>query len=172
MTMRMEKTRMPIGSRRRRPIGNFFRKPSTRQLTSLLVVQMMTVQSKSRAESTRDAIKERELDQMAATPLAARRRMFTITLICTVSLRKHAWDSVLTLIAHLACLADFARLLRSSSGRKGSKSSPLLPNGPRSSATPSPSTSRGFILSTMSSASEETTMSTSAQSSRRSFCSS
>ena len=80
--------------------------------------------------------------------------------------------SVLTLIAHLACLADFARLLRSSSGRKGSKSSPLLPNGPRSSATPSPSTSRGFILSTMSSASEETTMSTSAQSSRRSFCSS
>lgn len=84
MTMRMEKTRMPMGSSRRRPIGNFFRKPSTRQLTSLLVVQMMTVQSRSRAESTRDAIKDRELDQMAATPLAARRRMFTTTLICTL----------------------------------------------------------------------------------------
>jgi hypothetical protein len=48
----------------------------------LLVVQMITVQSRSSAESTRDAIKERELDQIAATPLAARRRTFTMTLIC------------------------------------------------------------------------------------------
>jgi len=81
MTMMMEKTKMPIGSRRRRPMGNFFLRPSIRQPTSLLVTQMMTVQSRSKAESTRDAIKEREFDQMAATPLAASRRMFTMTLI-------------------------------------------------------------------------------------------
>ena len=81
MTMMMEKTRMPIGSRRRRPMGNFFLRLSRRQPTSLLVTQMMTVQSRSKAESTREAIKEREFDHSAATPLAASRRMFTRTLI-------------------------------------------------------------------------------------------
>lgn len=89
MTMMMEKTRMPMGSRRRRPMGNFFLRLWRRQPTSLLVTQMMMVQSKSRAESTRDAIKERELDQMAATPLAASRRMFTITLISDSSAGVH-----------------------------------------------------------------------------------
>jgi len=81
MTMMMEKTRIPIGSRRRRPMGNFFLRLSMRQPTSRFVTQMMMVQRRSRAESTRDAIKERELDQIAATPLAPRRRMFTRTLI-------------------------------------------------------------------------------------------
>lgn len=81
MTMMIEKTRIPIGSRRRRPMGNFFLRLSMRQPTSLLVIQMITVQRRSRAESTRDAIKERELDQIAATPFAPRRRMFTMTLI-------------------------------------------------------------------------------------------
>jgi hypothetical protein len=42
---------------------------------------MMTVQRRSRAESVRDAIRERELDQIAATPLAARSKMLTATLI-------------------------------------------------------------------------------------------
>lgn len=42
---------------------------------------MMSVQSKSRAESTSEAIKDREFDQMAATPLAASKRILTMTLI-------------------------------------------------------------------------------------------
>lgn len=79
--MMMEKTRIPRGSRRLRPTGNFFLSLSSRQPTSLLVVQMMTVQRRSSAESTRDAIKESELDQIAATPLAASRRTLTATLI-------------------------------------------------------------------------------------------
>lgn len=79
--MMMEKTRIPMGSRRLRPMGNFFLRVWRRQPTSLLVVQMMIVQSKSRAESTRDAIKDSEFDQMAATPLAASKKMLTRTLI-------------------------------------------------------------------------------------------
>jgi hypothetical protein len=81
MTIRTEKTRMPIGSRRRLPTGNFFLSFDKRQPTSLLVVQIMMVHSRSRAESTSDAMRERELDQMAATPFAAKRNMFTITFI-------------------------------------------------------------------------------------------
>jgi hypothetical protein len=41
----------------------------------------MSVQSRSRAESTRDAIRDRELDQIAATHFAASRRMLTSMLI-------------------------------------------------------------------------------------------
>lgn len=82
--MIMEKTRMPMGSKRLRPIGNLFFRAFRRQPTSLFVVQMMIVQSKSRAESTRDAIKDSEFDQMAATPLAASRRMLTRTLIWVI----------------------------------------------------------------------------------------
>jgi hypothetical protein len=77
----MEKTRMPIGSSRLLPTGNFFLSFERRQPTSLLVVHIITVHNRSRAESTSDAMRERELDQMAATPLAARRRILTITLI-------------------------------------------------------------------------------------------
>ena len=79
--MMMEKTRMPRGSRRLRPTGNFFLSLSRRQPTSLLVTQMMTVQRRSRAESTRDAMRESELDQIAATPFAANRSILTQTLI-------------------------------------------------------------------------------------------
>jgi hypothetical protein len=81
ITIMIEKTRIPMGSRRRRPMGNFFFRLCKRQPTSLLVVQMMMVHSKSSAESTRDAISDKELDQIAATPLAASRRTFTRTLI-------------------------------------------------------------------------------------------
>jgi hypothetical protein len=77
----MENTKIPRGSRRLRPTGNFFLSLSRRQPTSLLVVQMMTVHRRSSAESTRDATRESELDQMAAMPFAASRRMLTATLI-------------------------------------------------------------------------------------------
>ena len=84
MTMMIEKTRIPRGSKRFRPTGNFVLSLASRQLTSLLVVKMMTVQSRSNAESTSEAIRERELDQMAAMPFAARRRILTKTLIYAV----------------------------------------------------------------------------------------
>lgn len=78
----MEKTRIPSGSRRRRPIGNFFLRLVRRHPTSLFVVQMMMVQSRSSAESTSEAIRDNELDHRAATPLAASKRILTMTLIC------------------------------------------------------------------------------------------
>lgn len=77
----MEKTRIPIGSRRLRPTGNFFLSFESLQPTNLFVTQMMTVHSRSRAESTRDAMSEREFDQRAATPFAANRKILTMTLI-------------------------------------------------------------------------------------------
>ena len=52
-----------------------------RRETSLLVVKMMRVQRRSRAESTREAMREREVDLRVARDLAARRRMLAITLI-------------------------------------------------------------------------------------------
>lgn len=58
MTMMMEKTRMPRGSRRRRPTGNFLRSRLILHPTSLLVVQTMTVQRRSSAESTSEAIRD------------------------------------------------------------------------------------------------------------------
>lgn len=60
MTMIMEKTRMPRGSRRLRPTGKVFWSLSKRQLTSLLVDQTMRVQRRSSAESTKLAMRERE----------------------------------------------------------------------------------------------------------------
>jgi hypothetical protein len=41
------------------------------------------VQRRSSAESTKDAMRESELDQIAATPLAPSKRMLTITLTCS-----------------------------------------------------------------------------------------
>lgn len=77
----MENTRMPIGSRRLLPTGNFFLSLFRRHPTNLFVVQMMTVHRRSSAESTSDAMSEREFDQRAATPFAANNRMLTKTLI-------------------------------------------------------------------------------------------
>lgn len=51
------------------------------QETRRLVVQIMRVQRRSRAESTREAIREREEEKKTATILAARRRMLARTLI-------------------------------------------------------------------------------------------
>jgi hypothetical protein len=58
----MEKTRIPIGSRRLRPTGNFFFRRFSFQPTTLLVLQIISVQRRSRAESTRDAMSEREFE--------------------------------------------------------------------------------------------------------------
>ena len=77
----MLKTRIPRGSRRRRPTGNLCCRRFIFQATSLLVVKIMRVQRRSRAESTREAIKEREVEEKAARHFAARRRMLAITLI-------------------------------------------------------------------------------------------
>ena len=79
--MMMEKTRIPRGSRRRRPTGNLCCSRRIFHWTSLFVVQMISVHSRSRAESTREAMSESEEDAKAATILATRRRMFAITLI-------------------------------------------------------------------------------------------
>ena len=79
--MMMEKTSIPRGSRRRRPTGNLCCSRRIFHWTSLFVVQIIRVQSRSRAESTREAMSEREDDPNAAMTLAVRRRMFAITLI-------------------------------------------------------------------------------------------
>ncbi len=56
------KTRIPSGSSRRRPTGNLCCRRVRFQATSLLVVQIIMVQRRSRAESTKLAIKLREED--------------------------------------------------------------------------------------------------------------
>ena len=80
--MMMEKTRIPRGSSRRRPTGNLCRSRRMFHWTSLFVVQMMRVQSRSRAESTSEAMREREEDAKAAMTLAMRRMTLAMTLIC------------------------------------------------------------------------------------------
>ena len=77
----MLNTTMPRGSRRRRPTGNLYCRCLIFQATSLLVVKIMRVQSRSRAESTSEAIREREEEWTTAMHFAARRRMLAMTLI-------------------------------------------------------------------------------------------
>ena len=79
--MMMEKTRIPRGSSRLRPTGNLCCSRRIFHWTSLVVVQMIKVHSRSRAESTREAMSEREEDAKAAMILAMRRMIFAITLI-------------------------------------------------------------------------------------------
>lgn len=76
----MEKTRIPSGSSLFLPTGKRVRRESRRQLTSLFVVQTITVQRRSRAESVSDAISERDEEKNTATTLAARRAMLANTL--------------------------------------------------------------------------------------------
>ena len=83
MTMMMEKTRIPRGSKRLLPTGNFLRSFLILQPTSLLVVQTINVQRRSRAESTSDAMRERDEEYPAAMPFAASRMMLATTLIST-----------------------------------------------------------------------------------------
>lgn len=89
----IEKTRIPIGSRRLLPTGNFFFSLDNRHPTNLLVTHIITVHRRSSAESTSEAMSERELDQMAATPFAASKRMLTITFICTGVSTEFEWNS-------------------------------------------------------------------------------
>ena len=79
--MMMEKTRIPRGSSRRRPTGNLCCSRRIFHCTSLFVVQIIKVHSRSRAESTSEAMREREEDAKAAVILAMRRIMLAITLI-------------------------------------------------------------------------------------------
>ena len=91
--MIMEKTRIPRGSSRRRPTGNLCCKRRIFHWTSLFVVQMIKVQSRSRAESTREAMSEREEDVTAAMILATRRRMLAMTLIYRESVESFTKES-------------------------------------------------------------------------------
>ncbi len=84
----------------------------------------MRVHKRSSAESTRDAIREREEEAKAAMILAARSKILATTLI---------------LIAHFALFSPVLRFSRSSSGNRGSMSPPVFFSAPPSSATPSPS---------------------------------
>lgn len=79
--MMMEKTRIPSGSSLRRPTGNLCRSFRILHCTSLLVVQMINVHKRSKAESTKEAIKESDEEPNAATILAIRSITLATTLI-------------------------------------------------------------------------------------------
>lgn len=72
---------MPSGSSLRRPTGNLCRNFLILHCTSLFVVQIISVHSRSSAESTNEAIKERDEEPAAATTLAMRRMTLAATLI-------------------------------------------------------------------------------------------
>lgn len=72
---------MPNGSNRRRPTGNFALRLDNFHCTNLFVVQIINVQRRSRAESTREATSESEDEKKTAPILARSKRMFAITLI-------------------------------------------------------------------------------------------
>ena len=55
------------------------------------MVQIMRVHRRSRAESTREAMREREEEVNAAAILAARRRMLAITLILGMLAEEGVW---------------------------------------------------------------------------------
>jgi len=126
--MMIEKTRMPSGSRRRRPTGNLCCNLRILHCTSLLVVQMIEVHRRSRAESTRDAMSESDDELKAAMTLAMRRTTLAITLIyCTSVLPWSLRERIrqVTLMAHFALLSPFRLCSRSSSGSRGSMSPPF-----------------------------------------------
>lgn len=152
--MMIENTTIPNGSSLLLPTGNFCFRLWIRHETSLCVVKMIAVQSRSSAESTKEAISDREDEYPAAMPLATRRRTFAATFM---------------LIAHLALRRPMRRFSCSCSGRKGSTRPSLSCNAPPPSAIPSPLSSLGSKLSMMSSDTALTIAFTSSQSSRRSF---
>jgi hypothetical protein len=77
----IEKTKIPSGSSRRLPTGNRERSFPNFHWTSLFVVQIIKVQRRSSAESTREAIKERLIEKKTAHILAISSRTFARTLI-------------------------------------------------------------------------------------------
>ena len=79
--MMMENTRIPSGSSRLRPTGNLCCNFRVLHWTSLFVVQMINVHKRSRAESTKDAISERDEELNAAMILATKSIMLAITFI-------------------------------------------------------------------------------------------
>lgn len=76
----IEKTRIPSGSRRLRPTGNLCCNFRILHCTSLLVVQIINVHRRSRAESTREAMSDNDDELKAAMTFATRRAMLAITL--------------------------------------------------------------------------------------------
>jgi hypothetical protein len=91
---------------------------------------MISVHSRSSAESTNEAISERDDEKKTAPILAAKRRTLAITLIYSHEFSFNRRHKGLTLMAHRAFLAPFLRLVRSSSGRKASMSSPIFCSAP------------------------------------------
>lgn len=72
---------MPMGSSRRRPTGNLCARRERFHATRELVVYIIMVQRRSRAESTREARRESEVEKKAAVIFAIRRRILARTLI-------------------------------------------------------------------------------------------
>ena len=143
MIMMMEKTTMPSGSSLRRPTGNLCCSLRILHCTSLCVVQMINVQSRSSAESTSEAMSESDEELKAAMILATRSRMLAMTLIyfAVNNQRLRVGCKAVTLIAHFAFLSPFLLFSLSSCGSRGSMSPPVFLSAPPSSATPSPSRS-------------------------------
>ncbi|KAI8409261.1 hypothetical protein FOFC_09096 [Fusarium oxysporum] len=109
MTMMIENTRIPSGSKRLRPTGKRRCIACNRHKTSLLVDHTISVHSKSSAESTSDATSDSDPVVNTANAFPAKRRILAITLI---------------LIAKFAFLAAFLLFSFSSSGNN----SPILPS--------------------------------------------
>lgn len=77
--IRMENTRIPRGSSRRRPTGNAeFMEPNF-CLARRLVTQIIMVHKKSKIESVRDAINESERVDVTAITFAIRSKMLADT---------------------------------------------------------------------------------------------
>ena len=82
MTMMTLNTSIPKGSSRRCPTGNLRFRALNLHETNLFVVQTISVQRRSRPESTSEAMREREEEKKTAPIFAARRSTFEMTLIC------------------------------------------------------------------------------------------
>lgn len=81
MIIIIENTNIPSGSNLLLPTGNFLLSLLIRHPTSLCVVKMIAVHSKSSAESANEAISDRDEELRAATPLAISSIMLAMTLI-------------------------------------------------------------------------------------------
>jgi hypothetical protein len=80
-TPTIENTRIPRGSNRLRPTGKCARRLVSLHFTNLLVVQTIKVQRRSNAESSREAISEREDEKKTAAIFEAKRKTFAMILI-------------------------------------------------------------------------------------------
>lgn len=73
--MQTEKMRTPSGSKRFFPVGYF--KPRSSLFAAKSAPQMMSVDRKSRAESTKEANSDIEFERTTAPPLETSSKMFT-----------------------------------------------------------------------------------------------